>query len=155
MGRLSLSRRGNVLLRLRRPWRDGTTWLCFKPLVFLERLAALVPRPRVHLLTYHGVLAPGAALRDQVVPSPPSARPRGEGFSAAACSTRYSWAELMRRVFAIDVLRCHACGSRRRIIALITQQGIVRRILEHLGLPADPPPVAPARVPPQPALPFG
>jgi hypothetical protein len=32
----------------------------FDPLDFLSRLAALVPRPRAHLLTYHGVLAPAA-----------------------------------------------------------------------------------------------
>ena len=51
--RLSLSRNGNVLYRLRRPWRDGTTHFVFEPLVFLERLAALVPRPRTHLVTYH------------------------------------------------------------------------------------------------------
>ena len=152
--RLSLSRRGNVLLRLRKPWRDGTTHLCFEPLAFIERLASLIPRPRAHLLTYHGVLAPNAALRDQVVPAPPASRARGEGFAAAACDVRYSWAELMKRVFAIDVLRCHHCGSRRQVIALITLPSIIRRILEHLGLPADPPIVAPARPPPQLALPF-
>ena len=56
----------------------------------------------------------------------------------------------MRRVFALDVLRCHACGSRRRTIALITQPGVIRRILEHLGLPAARragPSAAPARAP--------
>lgn len=51
--RLSLSRHGNVLYRLRRAWRDGTTHVVFEPLVFLERLAALVPRPRTHLVTFH------------------------------------------------------------------------------------------------------
>ena len=35
----------------------------FDPLTFLERLAALVPRPRTHQVTYHGVLAPAAAWR--------------------------------------------------------------------------------------------
>ena len=152
--RLSLSRHGNVLLRLRRPWRDGTTHLVFEPLAFLERLAALIPRPRVHQLTYHGVLAPAAALRDHVVPSPPSRRPRGGGFAAAACSAKYSWAELMKRVFDVDVLRCHHCGNPRQVIALITQPNVIRRILEHLGLDADPPPLAPARAPPQLAMPF-
>jgi len=66
--RLSLSKHGNVLYRFRRPWRDGTTHVVFEPLVFLERLAALVPRPRTHLVTYHArrrhrwrpLLPPGA-----------------------------------------------------------------------------------------------
>jgi len=60
----------------------------------------------------------------------------------------------MLRVFAIDVLRCDSCGSRRQIIATITQRDVIQRILSHLGLPADPPRVAPARAPPQLALPF-
>ncbi|TDJ66127.1 MAG: hypothetical protein E2O39_17020 [Planctomycetota bacterium] len=35
--------------------RDGTTHVVFEPLVFLERLAALVPPPRMQMQTYHGV----------------------------------------------------------------------------------------------------
>ena len=60
----------------------------------------------------------------------------------------------MRRLFGLDVLRCHACGSNRQIIALITERSVIRRILAHLGLPADPPTVTSARAPPQLAIPF-
>jgi hypothetical protein len=71
--------------------------------------------------------------------------------SAAAprTSPRYSWAELMMRVFDIDVLRCELCGSRRKLIAMITEPFVVRRILRHLGLEHEPPPTAAARPPPQ------
>ena len=177
-----MDRYGAVLLELRHPWRDGTTHIVFQPLVFLERLAALVPHPREHLLTYHGVLAPASSWRDLVVPASPHANegahapsapaldppdPRAAAaLLAAACpdvpppapsaaapssgySTRYSWAELLRRVFAIDVLTCPNCGSRRRLVALISGPPIVRKILRHLDLPADPPLLAPPRSPPQ------
>jgi hypothetical protein len=43
------------------------------PLAFMQRLAALVPRPRLHLIRYHGVLAPNAKLRARVVPQQPPA----------------------------------------------------------------------------------
>jgi hypothetical protein len=36
----------------------------------LEKLAALVPPPRLNLVRYHGVLAPNAADRAQIVPGP-------------------------------------------------------------------------------------
>jgi hypothetical protein len=39
---------GQVELKLKTPWRDGTTHLVMTPLVFTPRLAALVPRPRLH-----------------------------------------------------------------------------------------------------------
>ena len=38
------------------------------PLEFMQRLAALVPRPRLHLIRFHGVLAPNAGLRAAIVP---------------------------------------------------------------------------------------
>ena len=37
------------------------------PLEFMQRLAALVPRPRLHLIRFHGVLAPNAKLRGKIV----------------------------------------------------------------------------------------
>jgi hypothetical protein len=40
------------------------------PLEFMQRLAALVPRPRLHLIRFHGVLAPHARLRAAIVPIP-------------------------------------------------------------------------------------
>src|SRR5881628_3737862 len=43
-----------------RPWRNGTTHAIFEPLEFLEKLAALVPTPRAHLVRFHGLLAPAA-----------------------------------------------------------------------------------------------
>ena len=56
----------------------------------------------------------------------------------------YSWAELMKRVFSIDVLECARCGSRMRILAAIHSSVAIRKILDCLGLPSRPPPVAAA-----------
>ncbi len=58
---------GAVLLRLRRPWRDGTRAIHFEPSEFLEQLASLVPKPRINLLVYHGVFAPHAHGRKDAV----------------------------------------------------------------------------------------
>ena len=65
--RLHRTAEGDILLALRHPWSDGTTHLLFGPLELLERLAVLIPRPRVNLILYHGVLAPRAAWRARVV----------------------------------------------------------------------------------------
>ena len=67
-GRLMLREDGKVIWNLRKPWRDGTRSFVFAPLVFLERLVALIPHPREHQLTYHGCLAPASPVRDHVVP---------------------------------------------------------------------------------------
>ena len=61
-------RAGQVELKLKTPWRDGTTHLVMSPLEFMQRLAALVPRSRLHLIRFYGVLAPNAKVRALVVP---------------------------------------------------------------------------------------
>jgi hypothetical protein len=68
-GRLALTAQGLVRYALKTPYRDGTTHVVLEPLDFIARLAALVPKPRVHLTRYHGVLAPHSALRAQVTPA--------------------------------------------------------------------------------------
>jgi Putative transposase len=59
---------GDAVLRLKSAWRDGTTHIVMSPLEFMQRLAALVARPRLHLIRFHGVLAPHAKLRASIVP---------------------------------------------------------------------------------------
>jgi hypothetical protein len=70
-GRLEERPDGRLLLRLKRPWSDGRTALIFEPLELLARLAALLPRPGKNGISYHGVLGASAALRAEVVPTPP------------------------------------------------------------------------------------
>jgi hypothetical protein len=186
---------GRVGLTLARPWADGTQALVFTPVEFLEKLAVLIPKPRVNLLLYHGLLAPRARHRAAVLDALPAPRapasPLATGTASApvALSTGtsalplasassaivatssipppvhigtdgpptppssrpprqyFSWAELLRRVFEIDVLAC-ACGGRLRFIATIEEPPVVERILRHLGLPTAIPEPAPARPPP-------
>jgi hypothetical protein len=95
--RLRRTSAGEVVLQLKTPYRDGTTHLVMSPLEFLQRLTALVPRPRLHLIRFHGVLAPNAALRSQIVPGEADQAPNtadGDGdLSSASTRTRRSWAQ--------------------------------------------------------------
>ena len=144
---------------MKRPAPDGSTHLVLPPLAFLGRLAALVPPPRVHLTRFHGVFAPNARRRAAVVPAPSPPRPEPElpptapplGPTAPVLPParyRVPWADLLRRVYEVDVLACTACGGRMRVIAFLEDPAVVRQILDHLGLPSTPPPYAVARGPP-------
>jgi hypothetical protein len=64
-----------------------------------------------------------------------------------AVRPRVDWATLLRRSFAVDVLDCPKCHGRLRAFAVITERDPVRRILAHLGLPTEHPPIARARDP--------
>ena len=141
--RVTVTSEGRVRLALRHAWSDGTTHLEFDPVAFLERLAVLVPRPRVNLILYHGVLAPRAAGRSAIVPRERALADAGRGRAAGG----WRWAALMRRAFGFDVLAC-ACGGRLRLLALVEPGTISQRILRHLGVPAEVPAARPPRAPP-------
>jgi hypothetical protein len=117
--RLKRNRAGQVVLQLKSPYKDGTTHIVMEPLEFMERLAALVPRPRLHLIRFHGVLAPNAKLRSQIVPAPAqrATESSSEDAHAQGAPARMSWARLLKRVFDIDVERCPNCGGALKIIA--------------------------------------
>ncbi len=65
--RLSLLPDRRLLYRLKHRWRDGTTHVVFERLELIEKIVALIPPPRAHLVRYHGVLAPAARQRARVV----------------------------------------------------------------------------------------
>ena len=119
------------------------------PLEFMQRLAALVPRPRLHLIRFHGVLAPNAKLCSQVIPSAPVSvdAPSAEHGDAPPHSapTRIRWAQLLKRVFAIDMEHCPHCGGPLTIIAAIVDPTVIAKILTHLGWSARAPPRSPVR----------
>jgi hypothetical protein len=54
----------------------------------------------------------------------------------------------MARVGEEFPLECPACGGDIRLISFITDPEPIRKILTHLGEPLEPPPISPARGPP-------
>ena len=142
--RLEQDANGVLMYRFNRPWSDSTTGITWSPLELLEKLAALVPLPRAHLVRYAGCLAPHSKLRAAIVPTP---RQQGVDGEETKTGTPYwHWARLLGRVFDLAMATCTLCrrGS-LRIIAAITQESVITRILRHLKLASVPPPIAPAR----------
>ena len=151
-----------MVLQLKSAFKDGTTHVVMSPLEFMQRLAALVPRPRLHLIPFdglragrfHGVLAPNAKLRSEIIPSPieQATEPACDHAHAQGAPARMSWARLLKRVFDIDIDHCPNCGGSLKIIAApstrlraIEDPPVIVKILSHLGLPTRTPPRAPAQ----------
>jgi len=138
---------------------------------FLRRLLLTIPPRRMNMVRFHGVFAPRAKVRPMLqtlLPAHPkekaaaetdeSSAPQPEPLSEQAeakgkkrLSPRYRrpWHELLKRVFDLSVLNCPRCGHRMHRISHIEQPLVIARILDHLGLPTEQPPLAPARAPPQ------
>jgi hypothetical protein len=46
----------------------------------------------------------------------------------------YTWAELLRRVYAVDILTCPRCGGVRRLLAAIQDPDSIERVLRAMGV---------------------
>src|ERR1017187_5270779 len=104
--RLELQPSGDILLRLKTPYTDGTSHLLFSGVEFVEKLAALIPPARIHLTRFFGCLAPHARIRSQIVPlpfriqAPAAAGSKDPPETTAQRSPgAQRWAELLARVF--------------------------------------------------------
>ena len=103
----------------------------------------------------YGVLSPAAKWRSQIVPVAPDTE-AAEGMCSHAPATgrsdrvaaprprNHSGSQLMRRVFAIDVLEWPQCRGPMKILSAIQSPDAILKILNCLGLPSGAPPVAPA-----------
>ena len=157
---------GRLLYRFKRPWRDRTTDVVFEPLELLEKFVAIIPAPKAHLVRYSGILGPAAKWRVLIVPVGSAGVSTTMLDSACAPETavstdslaleeavvpaesspvgprtvphprNYTWSELMKRVWALDVLEYPRCRSRMQSLAAIHPPDATRKILECLGLPS-------------------
>ena len=71
---------------------------------------------------------------------PPEATPQRPGRAQR-------WAELLARVFGLDMEKCEDCGGPIKIVSAILDPNAIKAILTYLRLPDKPPGVAPAIVP--------
>ena len=133
---------GRVVLKQKRPWREHEH-LEMSPLEFMQGLAALVPRPRLHRIRFHLVCwhrtpswRAGGAGRARRRRCCPAEAEEDEPNEPRRWSSRISWARLLKRVFEIDMEHCPNCGGELKVIAAILETAVIERILEHLGLPA-------------------
>lgn len=172
--RLHILDDGRVRYDMKRVWADGTEAIVLDPLDFIARLCALVPAPYFNLTRFHGVLAPNANLRPQVVPGTgnvPAEPQQLELFtrdnimhclraepandSPPCRSGRHPWAQLLKRTFAVDIAVCPRCSGKMRLVEMATTPGAIRQGLARQGLAPMPPPDPLPEVPGQLRLRFG
>ena len=151
--RVTLTNQGKVKLKLKTNYSDAATHLLFTKSEFIERLIALIPPPRTHLVRWAGFFAPSSPLRKAVTIKPKIKK----GFQFKSCThdtedveesddgakekslQSSSWARMLERVFKIDVAKCDRCDGTLRPVATVTCPDGIRSYLTHMGLDPDPP----------------
>jgi hypothetical protein len=144
--RLEITTDRKVKLKLKTPYSDGTTHLLLTFSEFIEKLMALVPPPRSHLVRWGGVFAPNSPVRKQITLKPNIKK----GFQFAEKENQkvfknQSWSKMLAKAFKIAVTICEHCGGKLRKICAVNDRDSIHRYLRHLSIDPDPPPRTPAR----------
>jgi hypothetical protein len=146
--RLTILPSGNVRLRLKSSYRDGTSHLVFTMPEILEKLTALIPPPKTHLVVWSGCFAANSPYRRKVVLKPDAKK--GFDFKdhedppKSSRGKNYSWSKLLARVFKIDVETC-TCGGKIVPVANVMKKEQVERYLIHIEEDTTPPARGPPR----------
>ena len=99
---------------------------------FMALLAGHTPSPYEPLVYYYGIYSSSWRGKEKRENADKDKAPEVEeirGISKASST----WARLIRKIFEVDVLRCKKCGGEMKVIAFITEEKSVRRILNHIG----------------------
>jgi len=108
------------------------------------RLVSLVPISRVNLTRFHGEFAPNSPYRSLVTGQRSKKEKERTPDKKTDCRTDgerqagMTWAQRLKRAFAIDIETCEKCGGAVKIIACIEDKALIDKILTHLGFVATP-----------------
>ncbi len=122
-------------MQLQTRFSDSTTHLLFTPSEFIEKLCALIPPSKLHLVKWSGVFASNHPLRSQIILKPKNKK--GFDFSSGDKQIHdhlpvknMKWAKHLAHVFKIDVSKCEHC---RAAICAVTAKEQIIRYLKHQG----------------------
>jgi len=101
---------------------------------WLAQLCRHIPDRFEHLVRYAGWYSNRTrGKRGRAEPRPAEVTTREIDVREAA-RVRSTWARLIHKVYEVDPLECPKCKGPMRVIALIDDKAVIRKILSHLGL---------------------
>ena len=101
---------------------------------WLAQLCAHIPDRFEHLVRYAGWYSNRSRGKRRRTEAQPAEVTTRETEDREAAGVRSTWVRLIHKVYEVDPLECPKCKGPMRVIALIGDKTVIRKILTHLGL---------------------
>jgi hypothetical protein len=121
-----------VLCRSRMNPALGRNFEALNPLEWLARMSDHIPDPGQHRTIFYGEYSSRVRGSSPPPPEPDATVATADSPPRRRCSP--SWAKMIAKVYQVDPLVCARCGRRMSILAFVSDQHSISRILDHLGL---------------------
>jgi len=143
---------GKIIYRTKYNQYFGENIKLLSAVEFIALLTAHIPDKHKHLIRYYGIYSSrskgkaradgslvkfGFGMGKKDKPAPGS--PGNPAETITRQQAKSAWARMIRKVYEVDPLVCPKCGERMRILAVITNQQEIRRIMEYLRRNKAPP----------------
>ena len=105
----------------------------FDALEWLAAMCSHVPNKGEQMVRYYGYYSNVSRgkrkmqAQDELIPS--ILDPGG-----SSKERRKNWAKLIQKIYEVDPLTCPKCSSQMRVISVIDDEDVIKKILKHLGL---------------------
>jgi hypothetical protein len=130
--------------------KDGKERKTFDALEWLAAMASHVPNMGEQIVRYYGYYSNVSRgkrkiqEKDEIIPS--ILEPDG-----SSKESRKNWARLIQKIYEVDPLTCPKCSGAMKVISVIEDEEVIKKILKHLGLwgvePRPPPkPTRPTKI---------
>ena len=124
--------------------KDGKKENIFDALEWLAAMCSHVPNKGEQMVRYYGYyssVSRGKRKRQNEDESIPYILESEQ----SSKESRKNWARLIQKIYEVNPLTCPKCFSQMRVISIIEDEDVIKKILKHLGLwdqKARPPPKA-------------
>ena len=122
--------------------KDGKEEKTFDALEWLAAMCSHVPNKGEQMVRYYGYYS-NVSRGKRKIQGKDDAIPSILEHDGSSKEFRKNWARLIQKIYEVDPLTCPKCSGEMKVISVIENEEVIRKILEHLGLwdrKARPPP---------------
>ena len=122
--------------------KDGKEEKTFEALEWLAAMCSHVPNKGEQMVRYYGYYS-NVSRGKRKIQDKDDAIPSILEPDDSSREFRKNWAHLIQKIYEVDPLTCPKCSGVMKVISVIENEDVIKKILKHLGLwdiKARPPP---------------
>ena len=113
--------------------KDGKEEKMFEALEWIAAMCSHVPNKGEQMVKYYGYYS-NVSRGKRKMQDKDDAIPSILDTDGSSKEYRKNWAHLIQKIYEVDPLTCPKCSGAMKVISVIEDEDVIKKILKHLGL---------------------